>query len=341
MVDSQKFNSLRVRLQHAGPLEINEVLGEILNFPEQLNSVVPILISKIKAGQYVLDDHLVSLLLQTSALGLYEQIQDQVLKNRWAVLNLYKGRYSDNKIEELLCKWLYEIASDDGNSLRRFIVDAMQEVGSVQVLPTLEALVFELMPSAKIRTIFSESLGGLGCLEATSRISFLQRVELAIDEIKRRNSAVSEEIVPECVVIEPIQTLGYDDSFDSSSAKFEDDFDASSPIICVMLIRRNAEALAKNSYQRLGYEKNGKPAKKMMLDELIKPLRDGGAPDILIHLLQTLQLFGNFAAHDQGKQSSHLTKEIASALKILYEQAIKSHSAWHSTGDQGASTSSQ
>jgi hypothetical protein len=38
------------------------------------------------------------------------------------------------------------------------------------------------------------------------------------------------------------------------------------PLTSLMHVRRGAEALAKDVYRRLGHEKNGKPAAKMMLE---------------------------------------------------------------------------
>jgi hypothetical protein len=338
MVHSQEFNALRIHLQNAKAGDINDVLEKILKFRDELNCVVPIVLSKITEGLYILDAHLVDLLTHTVSPELYQKTREQVIKNPWESVNLYKGKYPDPSIEDMLCKLLYEIAANDANYLRRCIVEAMQEVGSASVLPTLEALVFDLMPSAKIRTIFSDALGPIDGIENRSRISFLQSVEIAINQIKRRNSEQLEQNSSDLIGLAPNDKLENSTKLEVPLPKIESEFDA---IICVMLIRRNAEALAKNSYRHLGHERNGKPARKMMLEELMKPLRDGGAPEIFIHLLQMLQLFGNFAAHDQGEQSAQLTKEIASALTILYDQAVTVQSVWHSAGGQASSTSSQ
>jgi hypothetical protein len=41
-----------------------------------------------------------------------------------------------------------------------------------------------------------------------------------------------------------------------------------------------------------------------------------------------LQLFGNFAAHDQDEQSRYLTKDVATAMLALYEQAQTIYGEW-------------
>jgi hypothetical protein len=66
----------------------------------------------------------------------------------------------------------------------------------------------------------------------------------------------------------------------------------------------------------------------MTLDDLLKPIQDSSVPDVFKIILRTFQAFGNFASHDQGDQSIHLTKEIASALLALYDQALVIYANW-------------
>jgi hypothetical protein len=66
----------------------------------------------------------------------------------------------------------------------------------------------------------------------------------------------------------------------------------------------------------------------MTLDDLLKSIQDSSAPDVFKIILRTFQAFGNFASHDQGDQSIHLTKEIASALLALYDQALVIYANW-------------
>jgi hypothetical protein len=99
------------------------------------------------------------------------------------------------------------------------------------------------------------------------------------------------------------------------------------PEIAILYIRKGAEALAKNLYRRLGCEQNGKPAKKMMLEELLKPIKESKAPDVFKLLIQTFQIFGNFATHDQDNEERRfVTKNIAVALLALYDEALSIYS---------------
>ena len=95
-----------------------------------------------------------------------------------------------------------------------------------------------------------------------------------------------------------------------------------------MLVRKGAEALGKDLYRRLGHEEKGKPARKMTLEDLIKPVKDSDAPEVFKLIMQALQLFGNFAAHDQDEQSKYVTREFASSVVALYEQAQAIYGEW-------------
>jgi hypothetical protein len=94
----------------------------------------------------------------------------------------HRWREMDSK----LCNRLYKIASDDAQPLRRYIVDAMREVGSEAILPTLEAILFDLEQSAIIRPASSDLLASL---EEKSRAEFLRSVAVSIGDIKSRAAA--------------------------------------------------------------------------------------------------------------------------------------------------------
>jgi hypothetical protein len=174
-------------------------------------------------------------------------------------------------------------------------------------------------------------LGLVGGLEAKSRARFVKRVALAIEDIKARAAGTTESMVPKTKVVQEKEevTERVDEKSNANrnrtQAKRYLDED---PEVAIVFLRRGAEALAKDLYRRLGNERNGKPARKMMLEELLKPLRDSDAPELFKLLVQTFQLFGNFAAHDQDDQSTYVTKEVASALLSLFDEAIVIYEAW-------------
>jgi len=186
MENLRKFNALKIRIQNSDCNEFNEVLEEILTCQDDLESFVPIVSEKIIAGQYVNDDYLVRLLIKTKDLVLYQKVKPQLWKNPWRLLELYKGRFPDENIETKFCNVLYEIKEKDDSCLRSCIADVIREIGSTKVFPTLDAIDFDLMPSKITGETFYDLLGPIEKLEAMSRIAFLQKIKVAISEIKKR-----------------------------------------------------------------------------------------------------------------------------------------------------------
>lgn len=297
---------------------------------------------RIDSGGYVLNEQLAILVSRTKSASLYAKAREQLLHDDWALLTLYKGKYPDKAIEERLCDRLYQTSSDDAEPRRQYITDAMRDVGSEYALPILAEILFELKPTVKVQQIFADAMkeisnehpqefglqlrGELHRAEVSSRAKFLESVALAIDAIKSRI------ISPENADVEDSQSevlKQVDDTNNAERAKeqarryIDDD-----PILVIILLRKGAEALGKDLYRQLGHEEKGKPAKKMTLEDLMKPVKDSDAPEVFKLILQTLQLFGNFAAHDQDEQSRYLTKDIASAVLALYEQAHTIYGEW-------------
>ena len=327
MTDPQNFTALLGQLQHATGPELSDIIEEIVKTPHPLDQVVKLVESKIDAGMYVRDDPLTSLILRSGASSLYGKVRERLFRNDWALLTLYRARYSDPEIENTLSSRLYGVASNDGEPRRRYIVDAMKEVGSEAVLPTLEAILFNLEPSAKIRQVFADALGSIGGLEAKSRAEFVKRVALAIDEIRSRPGLGPDAALSSAKAENEPEQIDESNDARRYQQKAQSWLDRD-PETTIVYLRKGAEAVAKDLYRRLGCEQNGKPARKMTLDDLLKPIQDSAAPDVFKIILRNFQAFGNFASHDQGDQSIHLSKEIAAALLALYDQALVIYSSW-------------
>jgi hypothetical protein len=102
----------------------------------------------------------------------------------------------------------------------------------------------------------------------------------------------------------------------------------SDPESALSNIRKATEALAKDLYRRLGYEQNGRPARTLTLEYLLKPVQNSNVPEVFKLIVRLLQNFWNFASHDQDDESKHLTKAIVGPLIALYDQALLNYSTW-------------
>ena len=118
-------------------MQLSETLKSLLERGEALDTVVAIVERKIDEGAYVLNDQLVALICHAKSASLYAKTRRQLFEDDWALLSLYKSRYPDPDIEKHLTARLYEIAPNDAEPRRRYIVYAMRDVGTAAVLPTL------------------------------------------------------------------------------------------------------------------------------------------------------------------------------------------------------------
>jgi hypothetical protein len=135
---SPQTNAALLRLQHADDYSVNDILQELLDSGEGLNQVASIVEAKLDEGVHILYKALATLITITKSKRLYEKKKDELLRDNTASLVLYKSGYPDPEIEKKLCDRLYKISSDDGATWRRPITEAVRDVGTLQVLPTLE-----------------------------------------------------------------------------------------------------------------------------------------------------------------------------------------------------------
>ena len=85
---------------------------------------------------------------------------------------------------------------------------------------------------------------------------------------------------------------------------------AQDPEVCLGLARKTAEAICKQIYIIEGMEKGSKPAEKLMLNDLIGALnKEQKLPKKVVISLGTIQAFGNFGSHDQGKETLEVSSD--------------------------------
>lgn len=85
------------------------------------------------------------------------------------------------------------------------------------------------------------------------------------------------------------------------------------PEISLFLARKTAENLAKKLYTHFNCaeKNNGKPAGKLMLEELLRETRKYLPEDVCLHF-ENVQRFGNRASHDQSQDSGQPAWKISS-----------------------------
>ena len=107
------------------------------------------------------------------------------------------------------------------------------------------------------------------------------------------------------------------------------------PEVSLGQARKSAEAICKQIYIAEGYEDRGKPAVKMMLNDLVQVLtRNNVLPQHIIISLNTIQAFGNFGVHDQGENSHFINEQyIKPCLSALSNVVDWYFNEYFKTGD--------
>ncbi len=330
---SQQTNSDLVALGHADADRFDIILERLLDSGEANSEIAAAVERALDNGRYVRSKHVATLLARKFSPALYAKARVSLSTDALAQVTLYRAKVPDPHIEIRLCRMLYEAAGDDANLLRREIAEAIRDIGSYEVLPTLEAILFDQAPTLAVKRVIADAIDATGVftLEALlelslerSRFAFLLLISDAIAAVKARDlppvsrNTVEGERQPEDGCLSNAH-------FEQQRAERCVDSD---PVAAIMHLRRGAESLGKDLYRLLGHESSGKSAGKMMLGELMKYVTPSDVPEVFKHCLCTLQLFGNFASHDQGDEFKHLNRELALALISLYNQSLLIYAQW-------------
>lgn len=331
---SPEANAILQRLKRIDPSELSGCLQELIGKDEALENAAEIIEERVKSGTHVLQDDLVRLLVRVRRSSLYELVKDQLFRNQWALLGLYRGEYPDPAIENELVELLYQKAEDDADPARRDIAEAIRDKGTVDTIPVLEAILYDLAPTqntkkAMANALFDASGDNLDSLlagiVAKSRREFVQLIRQALDAVRERDS--HQAVIPfegdDSSLIETGLVENAHQELERARDKTQSD-----PIYVVVCLRRGAEAMCKHLYRKLGLEDKGKPAKKMVMEDLLKPVRESDVPDVFKICIQALQPFGNYASHDQDDQFQDLTPKVAQSLLDIYGEALSIYEDW-------------
>ena len=332
---SQQANANLQRLRRAKPTDLPKVFRELLDQKEGLSEAAEIIEERVASGNYVTIDSLARILAKVKRESLYALVKEQLFSDKWELVTLYRGQYPDQDIEKQLCELLYQRAYDNADPARRYIAEAIRDIGSTATLPVLEAILYDFTTTKGTKNAIANALfcasdpnleSLLAGMVAKSQSEFVQLIAQAIKAVRERNS---EQFFP--VENSTSHAARVDEELVCNAhreLKWAVEKVQVDPTYTLVCLRRGAEAMGKHLYRHLGHEDKGKPAKKMMLEDLLKPIRDSDAPEIFKICIQALQPFGNYAAHDQDDQFSNVTPQVAEALVVLFREALTIYENW-------------
>lgn len=218
---SQETNARLIRLENTRGYEVEGIVAEILKKGEALHNAAAIVEKKLAAGDHLTIRTLALLIGLTKSESLYLLCKKQLLQHSdaltvEALILLYREQYPDPAIEETLAGICYKVASkglDEGMNGLIFgsILRAMADVGSVGVLPTLEALLYEKSPSVSTKKSLADAIrsnisGGetrnlsseeaLALLDDKTERHFFDLISESIRAINERSSTRLDFAVP-------------------------------------------------------------------------------------------------------------------------------------------------
>lgn len=333
---SRATNSDLIRLKKVDDfLENLKTIRALLERDEALEETAEIIAPRWASRRMVFTREIAILICKTQSASLYESAVKPKTPGTVEMLILYEGKYPDQDIEGSLMDQLYEVAGDDSNPWRRAIVEAVIKVGTVDVIPILEAILWDNAKSLDAKVAIANAVSAVGEKSADDLITvligqsasgFQTLVAEAIDVVKRRGDIP----FPDSSGTEADATRSNESIV--KNAHFELDLAISlvdeQPKVALMCVRRGAEAIGKHLYRYLGLEESGKTADKLMLGDLLKVINKSDAPRLFKDAMATLKPYGNFASHDQDDASEHLSSDVAKAMIRVYEDALSIYEKW-------------
>ncbi|TXS89075.1 hypothetical protein FV139_20570 [Parahaliea maris] len=346
MQKTPEENSILFKFRNSQELYLPDIWDKVFAHNSIIHDVEIIVEEKIKKGEHIVLKYVVQLLSHTQSPSLYELKRDEILSSMWELVDLYRSRYPDPEIEVRLLEDLYKYSNTDGEPRRVHIAEAVRDVGSLEALPTLEAILFDNATTVQTKKAISDAVDAatpgsieafLATAEFGARKEFVQLIADAIVEVKNRGESPPKNPVSG----NKSQDQSIEHLPEIRNAAMELDrarnyLAQSDNVTAIASMRRGAEALGKHLYRTVGLEERGKPANKMLLNDLMKPVKDSNVPDVFKLCLESLQLFGNFSSHDQDGGHDHLNARITEAIIILYEESLGMYQNWIRTGNPSA-----
>lgn len=325
---SNKISSATIgRLKYSKGIELNDAIAKCISLDISEDSekqIVEIVRDRIVEGEYILDNNITALLRRTSDTELYEATKERLFRNTWSLIDLFGLEIDDEEIEHCLSEKLSDCARNDTEPFRRYIVEALGKYSSSGVLPLLEMLFEDLEPSATVRSLFSHHLDAVGMFEAKSRISFVQLLAEAIENIKERSES-GDILVRSDQADERVESENRPPYLEYLlQAK---DLLSKNPEASMGFIRKGTESIAKEICIIFGLDVA--KVKKLTLGPLVKEIKQFDEVEEIHRLLETIVPLGNYSSHDQGgRQSDVISEELTNYLLNILKIAARRFEVW-------------
>lgn len=306
--------------------EFNQLINRLYSDGRLDSQALKVIKERTESGEEVFNSNLVRIVSQTGERYFYDRIQSINSLGVDDLLSLYRCRYPDSKIEKILLDLIYQFADQDSQPWRRYIAQAIRDVGSTSCLEVLTRIRSELERRVVVGKSFITTLDPVERIKMAASISFFELIDEAIEAVKERGVQMSEDMKQVSSVLASTSALPVRIYERHTEAKA---FQIEHPTIALSRLRIGAEAIAYHICQTLEI-KNNKTGKKLLLSDYISLIRSDNrrVPDLMLKLLESIQAFGNSGSHDEGDEIYLVNEGIAGAAIILYENLIAICESW-------------
>lgn len=188
MEDQSECRSLLGLCRHEKGTPLSAAILRAIELSCDVSALQDIVISRLQSGEHVNNEPLACLLREQPNDHLWELAWPKLKSDCHNLCRLYRGKYPDQKVEDVLCEQLWLIHAKNSDPHRREIAETIRDVGTEKALPTLEAIGEKLRSKATAAKHFGGSLREFDALEAATVSSFSELTKTAIREIEQRVS---------------------------------------------------------------------------------------------------------------------------------------------------------
>jgi hypothetical protein len=311
--------------------DFNKLISDLISDDKLDEDALSIVRERLEGGEEIFSGNLAKLVALTGDELFYDHIKS--IKNLGTddLLVLYRSQYPDPAIENILLDLLYQFSDQDAQPWRRYIAEAIRDVGSTACLDVLTRIRSELEQRVKVGKSFINTFDVLERIKMKSSISFFELIDEAIESVRERGVQMAEfatEREGDLPAPSSLPSRVYERL--AEARKFQVDH----PTISLSRLRVGAEAIALTVCQKMAI-KNGKTGKKPLLSDYIAAMKSDNRriPDLIFKLLESIQAFGNAGSHDEGDEVYLVNEQIAAAVIVLYENLVEICESWLPTQD--------
>jgi hypothetical protein len=323
------------KIAEGKPVEQQEVIEALLRENRIDAEVIETLLRTPDGGSYLPPRTLVDLLAKSSSLELYLRVKQHLFQDVWALVDLFRSDYPDPDIEKNLLDKLLRFYDEDDYPIRRHIVEALRDRGSLNSLRLLTELLDEHIPKATLKTTLAKAMQEVpdrvefetSPLLAAVENEFVAVLRTAIQEIARRAKDTYEsgqETAPQASGVASLPIIPSDEVDRvlelKGKAWYYLEKDTAPALQNARLV---VEIVLKALCRQRSLGKPNKPLDKMMVGALLELVEERHVlPPHIEPLVGSINKICGTALHDQGPGTPSYSTEVTKSVLCFLDEFV-------------------